>query len=280
MTSTITLIGSAGKMGQAFSKLFTARGIEVLEVDIGTKLTAQEAIPQANIIIFSVPITATPALIEELAPLAKKGSLLTDFTSVKSPATKALREYAPDTCEILGLHPMFGPSMVADLKKQVFAACPIRPGELSQWLLNFFRAEGALVKEIDAEDHDQMMSVIQGLTHISAIATAMALKELDVDVQKSLDFSSPVYRLRLEMVGRILSQSAPLYAEIAIENPLTKKSLKAYLNAIQQLMKYISSDDEQGFIKAFNEASEFLGDFTDEAYQRTTELIQRSKDLL
>lgn len=280
MTPTITIIGAHGKMGQAFSELFTARGLEVLEVDITTALTAQEAIPQSDIVIFSVPISQTSQIISELAPLAKEGSLLTDFTSIKSPAVQALQDHAPESCEVMGLHPMFGPSMVKDLKKQVFAACPVRSGDWTRFLIAFLEEEGSLVKILDAEEHDQMMSVIQGLTHISAIATAMALKELDVDINKSLDFSSPVYRLRLEMVGRILSQSAPLYAEIAIENPLTKKSLKAYLNAIKKLMKYVSSDDEKGFIQAFESASEFLGDFKDEAYQRTTKLIQQSKDLL
>jgi len=78
------------------------------------------------------------------------------------------------------------------------------------------------------------------------------------------------------MVGRILSQDPRLYAEIAIENPLTMQSLEAYVEAINQLMKYLSSDDENGFIQAFTEAAEFLGDFRYEAYERTTQLITSS----
>lgn len=273
---TIGIIGSQGKMGSAFCTLFREQGMTVLEADLDTELRPSELISQADITIFSVPITDTPGLIEKLAPQAKEGSLLTDFTSIKSPAVKALEEHALESCEILGLHPVFGPSVVADLSGQVFASCPVRSGEYSQWLLEFFRQQGALIKETSAEEHDQMMSVVQGLTHLSSIATAMALKELGISLRESLEFASPIYQLRLDMVGRILSQDPRLYAEIAIENPLTMQSLKAYVEAINQLMKYLSSDDESGFIQAFTEAAEFLGDFRYEAYERTTQLITSS----
>ena len=250
--------------------------MEVLEADLNTDLRPSELIQQADITVFSVPITDTPGLIEQLAPLAKEGSLLTDFTSIKSPAVTALAESAPEHCEVLGLHPMFGPSVVNKLNNQVFAACPVRKGPHTDFLLDFFRGQGALIKTTTPEEHDQMMSVVQGLTHLSSIATAMALKELGVDLHQSLEFSSPIYQLRLDMVGRILSQDPRLYAEIAIENPLTMQSLTAYVQAIDELMKLISQGDEQGFIQAFTEAADFLGDFRYEAYERTSQLITSS----
>jgi len=280
MKPTITIIGAKGNMGAAFTQLFRKHELKVLEVDVNTGLTAAEAIPQADITLFSVPISATPAMIRKLAPLAKAGSLVTDITSIKQPAVQALSEATPESCEVLGLHPMFGPGGVAELAEQVVVSCPVRTGQLSDFLLGFLRDQGAVIKETTAERHDQMMSVVQGLTHLSSIATAMALKKLGCDVRESLEYSSPIYKLRLEMVGRILGQSPQLYAEIAIENPLTKQSLQAYLDAITQLMKHISSDDEPGFIQCFQESAAFLGDFKDEAYRKTTELIQHSKTIL
>ncbi len=281
MTPTITLIGAKGKMGSAFTKLFTARGIEVLEVDIGTKLTAQKAIPEADITIFSVPITNTVDLITELSAKAKSGSLVADFTSIKSPAVEAMKENVPEDCEIMGIHPMFGPSVVSQLKDQVIAYSPVRSGKWSQWLLDFFKEEDALLKETTAQHHDEMMSVVQGIIHFSSIATGIAIKNLGFNFQETLAFSSPVYRLRLDMCGRVLSQSARLYGEIALENPMNKKSIKAYQDAISLIADSIHHHDIDAFTSAFEEAAEFIGeDFVNEAYQRTNQLIQRSKDIL
>lgn len=266
-------------MGKTFSELFESRGFQVLKADLDTELTGKEAISQADITIFSLPIRSTPQVIAELAPLAKPGSLLTDFTSIKSPAVQAMSEAAPPSCEVLGMHPMFGPNMVQDLSKQVFAVCKIREGQWSEWLLKFFEDQGAILKETTPEEHDKMMSIIQGLTHLSSIATAMALQKLGFKAEESLEYSSPIYRLRLDMVGRILGQSPDLYADIAIENPLTIQSLTAYQQSIEELSELIKRQDTQGFIQEFSHAADYLGPFKDDAYRRTTELIQRSKDI-
>lgn len=274
------IIGAEGKMGKAFTELFEQRGLSVLGSDLGTSLTNEEVARQADILIFSVPISVTPALIKNLAPKIKKGSLVTDLTSIKTPAITAMKRFVPESCEIVGLHPLFNSTMISDMRKQVFAVCEVRSGKLTSWLFRFLRKEGALLKFTSSEEHDKMMSIIQGLTHLSSIATAMALKRLGFNIEESFEFSSPVYRLRLEMVGRILSQSPRLYAEIALENPLTKVSFKAYQDAIETLSKRIKHQDLQGFMEDFRDAADFLGDFKDDAYQRTTELIQRSRDIL
>ena len=252
----------------------------MLEVDISTELSGIDAVKQADITFFSVPISQTTQVIQDLAPHAKAGSLLADFTSIKSPALDALKQHTPAECEFMGLHPMFGPQGVTNMESQVIAVCEGRSGKWSTWLIDFFESQGANVKYTSSAEHDQMMSVVQGLTHLSSIATAMALKELQFDVKESLEFSSPIYKLRLEMVGRILSQSPQLYAEIAIKNPLTKSSLTAYSNSIQKLMQTVSEQDEDGFIAYFKEAADHLGDFKEDAYRRTSQLIEQSKSLL
>ena len=267
-------------MGRAFADLFESRGIDVLVADLNTDLTPEQALKKGDIVIFSVPISKTVEVIRELAPLAKKSALLADITSIKGPAVEAMAKYSPESCEILGLHPMSGPGGITDLKQTVVVSCPVRPGKWAEWLLAFFAEEQAVIKETTAEDHDRMMSIVQGITHISSIATAMALKELGVKVEDTLEFSSPVYKLRLEMVGRVLSQSPQLYAEIAVENPLNRETIEAYHDALKRLLKCVKKRDEASFIQSFDEAAEFLGDFKDEAYQKTSELIQRSKDLL
>lgn len=248
--------------------------------DIATKLSNKDVVRTADIIIFSVPISITPALIEKLAPGAKEGSLLVDLTSIKSPALKAFERYAQKSCEILGLHPMFGPDGVEHLDKQIIAFCPVRIGVRTRWLTQFLHQQGALLRRVTPAHHDRLMAFIQGMVHLSSIAMGMAFEKLDLDLADTLAFSSPIYRLRLDMVGRIFHQDAKLYGEIALENPATKKAMKAYLDAITTLQKRIEEHDQQGFEGDFNSAAQFLGDFNRKAYERTSRLIERSKNIL
>ncbi|PJC37151.1 hypothetical protein CO046_02040 [Candidatus Peregrinibacteria bacterium CG_4_9_14_0_2_um_filter_53_11] len=267
------IIGGRGKLGAAFAGLFEKAGCEVLIADHETELTPRQACAQADITIFSVPISVTPAVINEVAPAARPGSLLADLTSIKLPAMEALARSAPDGVEILGLHPLFGPQVVSHMAEQVIAVCPLKTGPRAEWLSNFLVQNGAHLKKTTPQEHDEMMAVIQGITHFSAIASGLALKKLGVDLEKTLAFASPIYELRLAMIGRILGQSPQLYAEIQIENPSTAVAVKAYKQAIDELSQTVDSSDEQAFQTIFREAADYLGSFKERASQMTDHVI-------
>ena len=85
-------------------------GLEVArELNVGYNSNNVEAVQNADIVIFCVPIEHMVETIKEVAPHAPRGSLLMDVCSVKTKAAEALMEYAPENVEILPCHPMFGP---------------------------------------------------------------------------------------------------------------------------------------------------------------------------
>lgn len=268
----VCFIGAQGKMAQAFIKLFKKEKIRVLEVDLATKLTLQKAVAQADVTIVSVPISKTVEVLTAVLAQAKPGSLITDLTSIKLPIENSFKKSGRTDVELCGFHPMFGPSMIPDMTGQVIAYCPYKVGKFTKWLIDFFKRHGAQVKKTTASAHDESMAVIQGITHFSAIASGMALKKLGANVKTTRAFASPIYRLRLAMVGRILSQSPELYADIEIENPRTHAAVQAYMSSIDELNKAITSKDKKAFIDLFKSAADFLGDYTQVA-QRDTDTI-------
>lgn len=281
MKPSIVIIGAKGNMGKAFTELFRSHGMKVAEVTRDMESTKKErAVKKADIIVFSVPIGVTPSVIKALAPHAKKGSLLCDITSIKGPALKALKKHAPSHSEILGLHPMFGPDGVKSLSSQIIAVCSIKPGTWSRFLLKFLKGKGALLKETTAQKHDELMAFIQGLVHLSSIAMGIAMEKLHLNLKETLAFSSPIYRLRLDMVGRILHQDPKLYGEIAMENFLTKKTMKVYLKVIETMIKELETKNLSQFCQNFSQAARYLGSFNEQAYQRTSKLIHLSKQIL
>jgi len=269
----VVIIGGTGKLGGLFRKIFEEEGFEVLVSSRTTSLSKEELIRKSDIIIISVPIKSTIPVIREITPFIKEGKLLMDLTSLKvGPINEMLKSKA----DVLGAHPLFAPS-IGDVRGQTIILCPQRISnkELYQKLNFIFTNRGANIVEMTPEEHDKMMAVIQGLTHFSAIALCHCMKDLNFDIKKSFECTSPVYRLTLDMAGRILNQEPELYADISLLNPITPEILLQYIKSAETLFKKIQTKDREGFIKFFEEASQYLGDFTEKAEKESNLLIKK-----
>ena len=268
----IGIIGGTGLMGQWFKQFFEDYSYTVLIASRKTALSVEECAKQSDVVIVTVPMDATTEVIEKIAPLVKEEGLIMDFTSLKMEPVEAMVKYSK--CSVIGMHPMFGPG-VKSLRNQAVVLCHARGEKWLSWIEELLVKAGAKVKITTPEKHDQMMSVIQGIIHFSSITISHALKELGIDIKESQEFSSPIYKLRMDMVGRILNQDPGLYANIEIMNPQTPKALKAYLETCKKLYKIIESKDKQGFVNYFNEAADYLGDFKLEAEKYSNYVIDK-----
>jgi prephenate dehydrogenase len=268
----IGIIGGTGLMGQWFKRYFESEGYTVLIASRKTELMVEDCARKSDIVVVSVPIDVTIETIKKVGPLVKEDGLIMDFTSIKIDPVDAMLKYSK--CEVIGTHPVFGPGVVS-LKNQTIVVCPARGDNWIKWLEKEFLKGGAKLKIASPEEHDRMMSVIQGVNHFSSITISHVLKELKIDINESQDYSSPIYKLRMDMVGRILNQDPRLYANIEISNPETTKALNAYLRTCKRLFEIIEKKDTDGFVKYFNEAADYLGDFKEEAEEYSNYLIEK-----
>lgn len=268
----IGIIGGTGQMGQWFKKFFEKNGCKVLIASRKTNLKPEECAAKCDVVIISVPITSTVRVIKEVAPYVREDALLMDFTSLKKEQVEAMLKNT--NAAVIGAHPVFGPS-VESIKNQTVVLCPARPKKWLPWIKNIFEKNGALVRITTPEKHDKMMSIIQGVTHFSTICIAHALKQLGIDVSESLHYTSPIYKLRMDMVGRLLNQDPELYADIQMLNPENKKAIEAYIRSTRELIGIIKRKDREEFIKFFKEGADFLGDFKKEATEYSDYLIEQ-----
>lgn len=280
----ILIIGGTGETGRWFVKFYKKHGFEVVvwgihrRKDIAQQLGVRFAddldneIRTSDIVMISVPINATEKTIKQVAPRMSEGSLLMDITSIKTVPMNAMLRYAPKNVEILGTHPMFGPS-IPDLRGQVVILTPVE-GRCSTWLpviRNLYEESGAHIEIMNAKQHDKMMAVIQGLTHFAYISIGCAFKELEFDVASSRRFMSPVYEIMLDLVGRILAQNPYLYAMIQM-NPEVAKVHEAYINQCNIMAKIVKQKDIHGFVQVMKKAAAHFGD-TESALRRSEKLI-------
>jgi prephenate dehydrogenase len=280
----ILIVGGTGDTGSWFARYFRDRGLEVTvwgpsgrtevakEMNVRYAADLRSEAGSSDAVMVSVPIDKTVQVIQELAPCMQPGSVIMDVTSLKSAPVRAMEEYAPDGVEVLGTHPMFGPTMPA-LKGQTIILTPVQ-SRSQNWLPYFrslFEADGAHIEVVDAEEHDRIMAVVQALTHFAYIGIGATLQALDFDVSRSRRFMSPVYEIMLDFVGRILDQNPELYASIQ-RNPLAATVRQTFIAECMRLSEKADSGDLEGFKKVMREAAEHYGE-THQALERSDKLI-------
>jgi prephenate dehydrogenase len=193
-----------------------------------------------------------------------------DLTSVKTPFVPVLESLRG---EVLSLHPMFSPS-VATLEGQSCVVCPLREGMLGLFFRHILEQEGVRLVTMSPDEHDRTMAVVQGMTHFQAIVAGHCMTELGFNPLESLAVASPVYRVRLAMIGRILAQDARLYAEIQIFNPFVREALSALERSTRVFQRAIEEKDVATFAAEFERARHGLGGFEKVALEESNRVIQ------
>ncbi|WP_305063760.1 prephenate dehydrogenase [Methanococcoides sp.] len=279
------IIGGTGEMGKWFTKFFTDHGYEVVvwgssgKTEIAKQMGVEfasdldDAIRTSDVVVITVPIDITADVIRETAPKMKAGSLLMDLTSIKAEPVRAMRETAPEGVEILGTHPMFGPS-IPTLQGQIVIMSPTK-GRSEKWfpiMRNLFEENGAHIEIIKPEEHDKFVSVVQGLTHFAYITIGNTFKSLDFDVSMSRRFMSPVYEIMVDFVGRILGQNPYLYAHIQMQNEQVLKVHETFISECNILSEIVREQDIEAFCNKMTEAAAHFKD-TPSALHRSDKLI-------
>ena len=266
----VCIVGGRGGMGRLFERLLGDRGYVVSIVDRDDDVATDARITEADIVMLAVPMAAAVGVAEIVAPRMRAPSLLCDINSLKRDVCEAM---APAAGEVLGLHPMYGPS-VRSFQGQKVVACEVRSGPLSERVLDDIEVLGATIVRAEPAVHDRMMAVVQVLVHFSTIVMGEALRRTGTGIQDSLRFTSPIYRLELAVVGRIFTQNADLYGEILMSNPYGNEVRTAFVDAAQDIAGLVESGDRDAFIDEFGFIAEWFRDFGPEAMALSDYIIE------
>lgn len=271
----ILIVGAKGGMGSLYANIAEQTGHNVFKIDKHNWHELEDVAPKLDLAIVSVPINATVDVINRLAPKLQNDTILADFTSNKATPIEAMENAHKGP--VLGLHPMHGPD-VQNLSKQLMVYCPVRDEEKSEWFVEQCRLWGMRVIEADAEKHDHVMHMVQGLRHFVALLHGSFMKTYDLNPKDILDYSSPIYRAELMMTGRIFAQSAELYADIVFANEERRELLLKFIEHNDKLAEMVKNDDKEGFIKEFESVTDFFGSFASQALKESGYLINRLAD--
>ncbi|WP_028108664.1 bifunctional chorismate mutase/prephenate dehydrogenase [Ferrimonas futtsuensis] len=270
----VVIVGGAGKLGTLFSQLFRLSGYEVRILDKEDWPNADAILEGAGVVVVSVPIHNTTQVIEQLPSLPKECVLL-DLTSIKQAPLAAM--LASHKGPVVGLHPMFGPDL-ASLAKQVVVVCHGREEAKYAWLLEQIRIWGARLHEASAAEHDQAMQLVQAMRHFTAFVYGAHLRRERADLDQLLQFSSPIYRLELAMVGRLFAQDAKLYGDIIFSQPDTLARARHYLERYQEALTFLEQGDKEAFEAQFDDIAQWFGDFAQQFQSESGNMLLSAND--
>jgi len=124
-------------------------------------------------------------------------------------------------------------------------------------------------------EHDEIMGIVQALRHFATFAFGQFLHSRRIPIFRTLELSSPIYRLELGMVGRLFAQDPAMYAEIVFATPERQTLLKEYIQSMSQNLDLIDRGDKAEFVARFRKVAEWFGPFSEQAMRESTFLVDK-----
>ena len=209
--------------------------------------TLADIVPQADLVFLSQPIGAILETIDQLAPLLKPGTLVTDAGSTK----KLIVERAAQLPRFVGGHPLAGKESqgVESADAQLFAGRPwiltSDPGpEFVQWL----QLIGARIVYLSPDEHDAQVALSSHLPQLLSTALASML-----DGRVTTSTAGP----GLESMTRLALSSHHLWRDILATN---QSAIAAALAEFAATLDEVRAELQRGelesrFVKARELAS-------------------------
>ena len=180
-------------------------------------------------VVFAVPLAAFESVLSRAVPYLQTDAVCFDVCSVKMKPLELMREYLPETVEIIGTHPLFGPQSGREgIENLRIALCPLRTSRKEE-IKNFLTDKLKLkVYEKSPAEHDREMAHVQALTHF----VARALDELHVEESELATVS---YEELMRAARLVSEDSWELFQTIEQGNPFAEPKRKAFISKLVEL---------------------------------------------
>jgi prephenate dehydrogenase len=258
------IIGGYGKMGRWFAAFLKQEGKEVLisgpdarklrlaARELGVRaVSAGKAVEESDVVILSVPIDRFESAIREISAHTHTGQLIFDVTSVKTMPVEVMHKYIRKGT-VLGVHPMFGPG-ASSLKNQRFVLTPVRVKEkaLAAKVRDYLEERGAKVAVMTPAGHDELMSIVLGLSHFIALVSADTLVSLG-KIREADKVAGTTYRMLLKMAEAVVSEDPAFYSSLQLNLPGLVKMENIFQEKAGRWASLVEKGKRHEFINRMN----------------------------
>lgn len=266
----IGLIGSSiargvRKMGLAKEIVCSARTADTrrvaLELGVVDKAFehSEDAVKDADLVIFCTPVGTYAKIAEEIAPHLMKGAIVSDVGSVKQTAIDQIEPFMPEGVSLVAAHPVAGTEKsgpAAGFAELFYKRwCIITPSKTSSEtatarLSAFWTALGSDVEVMEARHHDLVLAITSHVPHLIAyniVGTADDLEE--VTQSEVIKFSAGGFR----DFTRIAASDPTMWRDIFLTNKdAVLEMLGRFTEDLAALQRAIRWDDGDALFQMFS----------------------------
>jgi len=183
-----------------------------------------EAVRDADLVIVSVPVGASGAVAEAIAPALKPGAILTDVGSTKASVIAQMLPHVPAGVHFIPGHPIAGTEHsgpdagFADLFANRWCILTPLPGAdeaAVARLAEFWRRCGSNIDTMDPQHHDKVLAIVSHLPHIIAYNIVGTADDLEaVTKSEVIKYSASGFR----DFTRLAASDPTMWRDVCLHN--------------------------------------------------------------
>ena len=240
---------------QNYAKKISA--VDKVEWELG------KAVRDADIVVIAAPVLAIKETFENIAPILKSGTIVTDVGSTKSQVLEWANEILPRTVHFVGGHPMAGNALSiegaeADLfKGATWCVAPSvhASDEAIRNVLGMISALGAESYFVDPVEHD---AYVAGVSHLPFVMAATLMNSLSSD--SSWRDMKTLTAGGFRDMTRLASGSSAMHRDIIMTN---RQSILRWVDAVQTDLSSLR---------------ELIASTTEDADEKITAFFEKARD--
>jgi len=134
---------------------------------------------------------------------------------------------------------------------------------------------GASFVTVDADEHDKIVAVVLGLTHLTNAILARILADED-HLDRFNEVTGTTYKLQSLITESIMNDDADLFTSLIMSNSYTRRYARSLLNTTQQMCNYIINENPKGLSNTYIRIKEKLGKQVnlEKSYQTMYEVLK------
>lgn len=237
----VHIIGGHGRMGGWLTSFFASQGHKVTISDHSSgafddiKISLEEAAKTAEAFVLATNLSATGTVLRELLTKLdpQNSPLIFDIASLKADLVETVREAAAQGYRIASLHPMFAPGAVL-LHGRAVLVCDAGHREATEEIMQLFADTALGLYEVTLEEHDKLMTVVLGLSHLTNLIFGRVVARSDFSFELLGKIASTTFSKQIKTAAEVADENPALYHEIQFHNTHTDRMLKDLELSLQE----------------------------------------------
>ena len=204
-------------------------------------------IKQMDIILLAIPVDGAMDRLVDLLDEVNDNALIMDFGSTKTAICQQVALHSKRG-QFLATNPIAGTeysgpnSALSDLfKDKIQILCEIhktRP-DLLEWAQDWFKKIGMKLREMDPVEHDQHITYVSHLSHITSYMLGKTVMEKEKDQSAIFDMAGSGFSSTVRLAKSSPNMWVPIFKQNK-EN--ISKTLSQYINNLNQFKQLLDAD--------------------------------------